>query len=215
MKLDEARWIVRDSILHIGFGTDFDEDKIDRAIKAAGYRFLRETGASITTTDISISSGDETVNLVTTITDFEEHWFLSARIGYDIVEKTTVSQVVTSFEDSVATGQPTHIAFESANSALLHPQPDAGYTLSVTHRQDLIAWTPGVSSNPTLNIPSEFAYDVLWWGARSYLLMGLKGHGDAEPSAVMFDKIIAEAKGKYQGNSGNSADANAVPRRKS
>lgn len=200
MNLDEARNLLRDSVLHIGDAGTFTDEKLDRAIKVAGYRFLRETRASAASTNITITSATEAVNIRTTITDFEVHWFIRARILYKEVKYAPIQTIEQYYAESTPTGQPTLIGFYSNTSAIVYPQPAAGYTMVLNHLQDLVSWTPGVSVQTTLNIPDEYAYDVIWHGARAYLTLGLVGHGEAQPAMEEFKAVIESAKPKFARN---------------
>ncbi len=199
MDLNTATWILRDSVAHIGENDSLDDDKLHRAIQATGYRFNSTTGSAKTTTNVPTVANDETLNIRTTITDFEEHWFISARIGYATVE--LMPEIGTIEREYIAdpnqTGTPKWLGFYSNTSALLYPKPTSVQSIALTYYADFTSFTAGTANNPDLNLPNEFAYDIIWWGARAYLLDGLKGHADAQTAYAKFDTIIEQAAAKY------------------
>lgn len=205
--VQDARAIVLDSIVHTGTAT-FSETKLDRAIIAACDRFLRETRIVRKTSNVSLSDGTTTYSLATLKsggTDFEQliNIMHLAAPGWERIEMVDYNSVRTLFEDNTNEGEPELVAIDGDN-LVVYPTPDAAYTLKVQTYEitDQTNWTIGGTDGTTLavtlNVPDRWIYDVLWWGARSYLLMGAPGHPDARPAMAEFTRvIIPKARGDW------------------
>jgi hypothetical protein len=209
--LSEARSILTDSVLHVG-NTSFSDAKQDRAIKAACQRFIRETKCNYQSFSVPIVSGSASLNVQTTIAGFDIQQFMTARIGYSPVLRTSFQAIEREYAEGVVSGQPTKIAFYAANDAILFPTPNANATLTLTARTNLLAWTDGMNTpnTVTLNVPAEWARDIIWWGARGYMLYGLKGHGEAEPSMKMFGELIQTASAYFGSDQSGLTDRNTA-----
>lgn len=210
MKLDEAVKVLVDSVLHTSDET-FSVEKLHRAIKSAGYRFVRETGCSVTTIAVPLTASTSGLNIQTTIPGFEIDQFYRARIGLQEVKIAPWSMLVREASLLAAEGTPRMLAFNSADDAMVSPTPDQNMMLLLTYRRALFSFTPGASSNPELNIPEEWVWDVIWWGARTQLLFGLPGHTDADPAAAKFEQMIADAKGRFASTATGTIDRNTHP----
>jgi|14BtaG_2_1085337.scaffolds.fasta_scaffold03225_6 hypothetical protein len=215
--VQQAREIVYDSVLHT-YDSSFDLTKLDRAIIAACNRFLRETHVARTSRSISVTTGTIEYDLDDEVgTGFRSDqiigvphiassdWRPLQVVDYDIVRRE--------FDTTAATGRPELVAF-NGDKAVVYPTPDDNYTVTL-QTWDLLnttGWTVGGTDGTTLavtlNIPDRWAHDVLWFGARGYLLLGAPGHPDAAPAMSEFmDVVIRGAKG--EGNRGGSWWASA------
>jgi len=197
--VEEARAKVRDSIVHTGTSS-FSDTKVDRAIIAACNRFLRETRIVRKQTDVSLSDGTTTYSLATLKsggTDFDRLIQIMhlASPGWERVEMSDYNVVRSHLEEDSSEGEPKLVALDGDN-LVVYPTPDASYTLKVQtyELQDETGWTIGGSDGTTLavtlTVPDAWVDDVLWFGARAYLLLGAPGHPDARPAMVEFTRSV-------------------------
>lgn len=196
MALDEATDILTDSVLHIGDST-FTTEKKHRALKGALLEFSRETNCSTATVDVSLGSGDSTLDMTaeTGLGDWTDWQFIRARIGNIPVRKHDWADVLREWEDGTPTpGRPTKFATGAPNDWLFDKATDIAYTFKVTYRRSLVSFTPGTTNNPTINIPPEWLYHAIWWGGRAYLLHGAPGHPDDADALTEFKDLIQRAK---------------------
>jgi hypothetical protein len=63
---------------------------------------------------------------------------------------------------SAATSLPLFFSYETHDSIRLSPVPDDAYTITLTMSQPLISWTFGTTSATTLNIPQEYAIELIY-----------------------------------------------------
>lgn len=197
--VQEARAKVTDSILHTGTQT-FSNTKLDRAIIAACNRFLRETRMVRKSSSLSITSGTITYDLDTLATgglNIEQiigvlhiastDWKRVKLVDYNVVRHR--------HEHESAVGKPSMVAVDGDN-LVVYPTPDANYTLTVQTWEllDQTGWTIGGDDATTLavelNVPDRWIDDVLWWGARAYMLLGAPGHPDASASMSEFSRVV-------------------------
>jgi hypothetical protein len=182
--VEDARAKVLDSILHAGTAT-FTESKLDRAIIAAVNRFLRETRLARKTHSIAISDGVLSYSLAAG-TDLENRTGVAhiASTDWERVKYTDYNNIRHRHEKESAEGKPELIGFDGDNM-IVYPTPDAAYTLTVQtyELQDVSSWTIGGTDATTLavtlDIPDRWVDDVLWFGARGYLLFGAPGHPES------------------------------------
>lgn len=204
--VQQAREIVYDSVLHT-YGGSFNLTKLDRAIIAACNRFLRETRVARTARSVAITTGTIEYDLDDEVgTGFrsdqiigvphiaDSDWRPLQVVDYDIVRRE--------FDTTAATGRPELIAF-NGDKASVYPTPDDNYTVTLQTWDllDTSDWTVGGTDETTLgvtlNIPDRWSHDVLWFGARGYLLLGAPGHPDAAPAMSEFmDVVVRGAKGE-------------------
>lgn len=211
MRLDEAVEILRDSVLHTDQSA-IQPEKLHRAILSAGNEFVRRTACSKARATIALSNGTAEYAVSSTITGFTPDWFLHAYIGHKEVAQNTWRSLKRRYDaGTTPTGQPTELAFDADATMLVYPQPTTSASLVVTYRRPFVVFTPGVGTNPTLNIPDEWAYDVIWWGARSRLLMGLPNHTDAPVAAQQFEALIQDAVTRFNPTTGRLDDRNTHP----
>ncbi|MDB4261468.1 hypothetical protein N9878_01235 [bacterium] len=204
--VQQARAKVIDSILHTGTAT-FSETKIDRAIIASCNRFLRETRLVRKKHTVSIIAGTITYDLDTLVAaglEFQQVMSVAnlASTDWGKVDIVDFDSVRFEHEDNTRTDKPEMIGFDGDNM-VVWPTPDANYTLDVQTYQltDETGWTIGGTDATTLavvlNVPARWVDDVLWFGARAYLLFGAPGHRDAAPAMSEFIRnIIPKAKGE-------------------
>jgi hypothetical protein len=217
--VEEARAKVLDSILHTGT-TTFSESKLDRAIIASVNRFLRETRLSRKTHSISISDGVISYSMATLAAAGTD---LEARVGvahvastdWERVKYTDYNNIRHRHEKESADGKPELIGFDGDNM-IVYPTPDAAYTLTVQtyELQDVSSWTIGGTDGTTLavtlDVPDRWVDDVLWFGARGYLLFGAPGHVDASAAMAEFTRVLIP---KARGDTLRSIDP--IPRQNS
>ncbi len=204
----QARQIVTNSVLHT-YDAAFDLEKTDRAIIAACNRFLRETHVARATNTISALASTIEYDLDTEVsTGFRPDQIIGvphiASTDWRPVQVVDY-EVLRRMHDAVtASGRPELVAFHG-DKAYLYPTPDASYTITLQSWEllDVSSWTIGGTDASTvahtLNIPDRWAYDVLWFGARGYLLLGAPGHPDAAAAMSEFTgTVIPLAKGEGQ-----------------
>lgn len=208
--VEQARQIVEESAIHT-YGGAFDATKVDRAIIGAANRFLRETRVArsqntITTVastveydlDSEVSSGFRPDQIIGVPHIASADWRPVQIVDYGVMRRE--------HDTTAASGRPEMISF-NGDKAYLYPTPDAAYdiTLQSWELLDMTGWTIG-GTDPTtlaveLNIPDRWAYDVLWFGARGYMLLGAPGHPDAAAAMSEFTgRVIPMAKGEGQRN---------------
>ncbi len=217
--VETARAILADSILHTGSST-FSDTKKDRAILSAVNRFLRETRLNRKKQSISITSGTISYSLATleaagtnldnimgTMHIAPTDWREVKLVDYDTIREQ--------HDDHEKTGHPELVGVDGDN-LVVYPTPDANYTLTAQtfELQDMTDWTVGdggaTTLAATLSVPDRWVDDVLWFGARGYLLFGAPGHPDAAPAMKEFTRvIIPNAKGE-----GGAKSIDPSPRRK-
>lgn len=198
MDLVEARKVLMDSVLHADANA-FDVDKQDRALRVSFERFMRETKIARTVGSVTIANAATTLDVTATLTDFRPECLTSA----PYISAENVQLQVVSFDclltrkntSGTTSGTPELIAWLSPSLGHLFPTADAQYTLSVPYWQPFTAFTPGTKTNPTLNVPDRWAYDVIWSGARGALLRGAPGHEDWRAADEQFERLIQEARG--------------------
>lgn len=206
--VEEARKIVFDSTIHTN-ETAFSTLKVDRAIIAACNRFLRETKvarrtdtfATVASTatydlDTEIESGFRSDQIIGVPHIASPDWRPLQVVDYEIVRRE--------HDVTAASQRPEMIAFNGA-TATMYPTPDAAYTIAMRSWEllDTTNWTAGgndpTTRAKTLNIPDRWSYDVLWFGARGYLLLGAPGHTDGPAAMAEFTgSVIPNATGEGQ-----------------
>lgn len=178
--LDEARAELTDSVLHVG-GDTYDPSKLDRAIRAACTHFIRVTNCNKSDVAISLGMGVSTFNPITEVgDDWVEDQFIAAEISMEPVDKLPYREVRMEYEGGVTptAGLPTKFGIRADAVALLDKPTDQAYTLTLTRRTPLLTFTLGLAE-PTgvdLNIPAEWAHDIIWFGGLYYLLRLAPGH---------------------------------------
>lgn len=179
--LTETRLTLRDAVLHIGDG-GFGDAKLDRAIRAAFNRFLRETRIDRTVTQVTIANAASTLDV--TATSGAEAFLPGYLTNIPWMSTTFKSVRPISFENlrqlredsSTASGRPELIAWQSPTLGYLFPTADAEYTLNVPWWKPLTSFdigTQGVWSSTT-------AYDV-----------DDVVQGDGDPDALYYRCIAA------------------------
>lgn len=205
MTLEEARQTLQKSILQVG-DQDFPPDRLDRAIRGSFNRFLRETHVSRTTVDATTVISQVTLDVTAAPggEDFlpgylyaESFISSSGTDQYKEVNKSSWRQVREELQLSQTTGRPELIAWLGPSRGYLFPIPDLAYSISFPFWKPLVNWEIGTpdGSDIELNVPKQYVDDVLWWGARSYLLRGAPGHPEVEAATQAFEMLIDESKG--------------------
>lgn len=149
----------------------YEPQAIDRAIQLVGNRFCRETQCLRAFATKTLTPDSAIVDL-STITDFRPDRLLSAfvagyecplsRIGYDELWRSAVA-------DDTA-GAIEAIAFRDNATCHLWRKPDATpRDLEVHYWRPFTSWNAGDNSNPTLNIPDDYLYEMLAYGVPAIL----------------------------------------------
>lgn len=194
MNASTARTVLNASVLHTE-DNEFPDATLNYAIIAAGSRFLRETNCSILNTTLSVTTSLFTVT--GSITGFHTDQFIEA---YDAATFTLLKwvpyQTIQQLFAITTTTQSTvlsHVAPGPDGQLIFYPVPDGG-GVSVL----LYSRAPFVDQDSFALIPDEWAYQVLWTGAKGYLLQGLPNHPDADIALQAFEQLIQEAKTHFR-----------------
>ena len=201
MTLTEARLTATNAALHITT-THFGLAKIDRAIRDACDRFLKETRAYTLTTSLTLAADASTLNPISTIGDFTIPRFIRAEISGDPITAVPYETIRRRFQGETPVGKPTMIAFRRDDLAQFDKQADQAYTVEATHWVGMQSFTLGTGSpgSVTLRIADEFAGNVVRWGVRAFMLYGAPGHPDAPAALAKFEEEIQKGKEYYASN---------------
>ena len=201
MDIEEARSTLLDSALHISNST-FDNTKVDRAIRDAGNEWLYVTHSDEATTDIALAASVSSVNITSTVSNFTVSQFVRAEISnrdMALVDYQTVSR---RFDGNSPVGQPTMIGFRNDSLAQFDVTTATTHTLNLTYWKQLTAWTLGSTTTAvlgaSLNIPEEFAGNIIRWGARAYMIYGAPGHADADAAMQKWHGLLALGRERYK-----------------
>lgn len=179
--LDDAMTEVRRGALHVSDVDDetgaYDNNQVQRAIRAIGHDLVIHTRCTLTTTDVSLSSGSHIVNLRNTsgLDNFEGTHFITADISGYRVERAPLSAIKRKYEGVTPTGRPKWIAFETPTRAWLYFEPNEAMTLSVAHTPPFTSFTIDTDSpeDVTFNVSDEIMLSgVLRYGAAALLVYG-------------------------------------------
>jgi len=204
--VEQARQKLENAVLHTEVGS-FSYKKLDHALIAACNRFLRETHVVRSSETLALSSGTEEYDLDTAISaQFRPDQILGvmylAADDYSPVQVVAWDVIRREYDTSDASGRPEMIAF-NGDKAIVYPSPDTSYnvTMQTWDLLDQTNWTIGGMDATTraveLNIPDRWVDDVIWFGARAYLLLGAPGHPDAYAAMQEFLRnVIPLAKGE-------------------
>jgi len=98
-------------------------------------------------------------------------------------------------------GEPRAIAFDDATTlAYVWPAPDAAYYLGLTWWEMLTSFTIGTTSAVALNLPDEYLWPVLQWGAPALLEQPDPADRRASPRWQMFLAEIVKLAGRADPN---------------
>lgn len=195
--LKEAEDTLLDSVVH---GGGFATSKLRRAIRASGNRFLVQTGLARQVLDVTVSANSNTVNISSANADFLPGRMFDAPFianGMKLLKVVPFGNIRSEVERSATTSTPELIAFFTTSQAYVYPTAAEATTISLPWSAPLTSFDLDEASpeNITLNIPTQYVDDWLWWGARAYLLMGAQGHPDAGPAMQEFANVIERVKG--------------------
>ena len=164
MNLRRAARIVRQSAK-----SDIETDVIIDAIGLAGNYFLRETKSSKGEFFLNLVPGDETFS-VDDQTDFRPERLLFAetttyqRLDYRTYHEVA-AQYATDSTVSTADGTPKMLAFRTPDKGIVWPTATAAKSqIRIVYYRPLVDIEEH-DVNLKLNIPDEYAYDVLFYGA--------------------------------------------------
>jgi hypothetical protein len=181
------------------------------ATESANDGTYRITGvtATVLTVDLddhlTTKEDDATATFVAGFTDFDAYRL----VGVPYIDDSTNEQVTevkpVSWENLRAyrsdgydtEGTPEWICCaNSRKDAEIFPEADTAYTLYLPYWRPLVTWTPGTSNVITLNIPDEYADDIIAFGARAFLVEDAPGHPDARGAERKFNEMLDEARGR-------------------
>lgn len=171
LSLADARTFARNVVLGVD-DAHFSDARVDQAIKLVFQRALRATHADQSVTDITLSAGSDIVDLPSSIPGFRPQHFLGAELTGNFPELpqaimwSDLPSVNRARALNDQTGPPEHLALRPDSKAVLWPEPDEAYTLSVTHWNELTDFTAGIwpPEDVTLNVPEGWAYEALLHG---------------------------------------------------
>lgn len=182
-----------------GIGAGVSPSNLDRAIRWAGNRWMRETKSVRSIATKATVAATETID-PSTMTDFLPGCLLSAPYIASLNRKLWVvdlSTIINKRNLSSSSGVPEMIAFASSSVAHLYPTPDAIYTLSFHYWLPLTTFTIG-ADNPsaiTLNIPDRYADDIAL-GAAGHVIRPYPGIPNGGDKLGEFERAIQRAKGE-------------------
>lgn len=206
MTLTEARdWITQ--FLRSGASTsDYSAADKDRGLITVCEQFARKTRCVQVAGTVALAA-DSAVADCSALTTFRPERILSAHLtteecelelpGYQNVHQHQIR--------CTGTGKPRRLAFETttATSGIVHPTPDAVYSLRVKWWEPFVSFTAGTGTPDTisLNIPRDFMPQILSLGVPSALQANHPSHGYAGES---WKKYLAyEASMAGAGNTGD------------
>lgn len=183
--------------------TTYADAKKTDALRYAGNLFLRQTQCTITASEaFTFTSGDETVDIGATITDFRPEAFLSMYLtaSWRPVRKRSYGDLIRLYRNDTSTGYPKFIAWDSTSNALVWPDPDANYATRITYVPLLVDLTTG--SN-VINIPDKFIDALLWFGAAPLVEFNNPNAGFQSPAWQRFvNEVIPEARNECRVDTG-------------
>lgn len=174
MNLLEARNITTDGVLHIGNST-FSPAKIDRAIQFALNYFVNETRCVTAKGTLAIQKDAYEVDF-SELDGFQPSFVQHMRIGFRQLQIADYEYVRGELEMGGVAGRPTHIGFETFTNAIISPEADDDYTLTVSWNPPATTWVPGLDVSEAneleLNVPDRLIRPALWYGAAAALVYG-------------------------------------------
>jgi hypothetical protein len=209
MILSAARNVILNT-LHATSGA-FAADEIDNAILLAGNEYVRRTKCTRAYADVTLASGSNTVNIVTTIPLFRSFRWIGGTISHYSVKKVAYETMARDLAEGTAgSGRPERISFPADNEAYLTPVPSEQLTLRVRYYKafgieasngSALSWTPGGTDGTTtggiLNIPEEVVHGVLRFGAVPALVSSAPGVLLRTGEWDRFEQFIEETMGLF------------------
>lgn len=217
MNLTEARLILRDSVLHTG-GSSYDPEKLDRAILAAGNRFVRETNCNSAFATVTFGDNEwvKAAAADLLLTGWIEDQFMAAFQAttfrpLKLVPHRSILRRKAADDTSSATASL--IAFPDSSRISIYPKSSGNQSIDIKRRIPFVSFEPGTATpdDVTINIPSEWIHQFLWTGCRFYLLGGAPGHPDAATAGKDFDELIESAKMHFADNRPGTDDRDVHP----
>lgn len=206
MKLSEARAVVMEMGLHTSHDA-FAAQKIDRAIKTACYKFMRESGWLIARASYTVVQGVSEFSRSSVAFDFypgklknAPHYAVSdtsREIVFSLIDQKSFSQI----RDNTDTeGRPTIMTFPETETITIYPKSDDTYQIFFEYERTLVDFEPGCEepSLVELNVPDDFAYDIMAFGAVAVLIGGAPGHPDWAWRDQKFSEAVARASINYE-----------------
>lgn len=180
----------------VKIGTSFSDGNLDAAILAAWRRLNREARLVRTQTDVAIANGDSSEDLSATISGFSDDLLVAplkittAGGNVHALEFISPQQLVDLRAGTTATGRPQLCSFIQSETLELFPTADAAFTLNVPHVD--------MGTSSVVPVPVHYEDDLLWYGARAYLLRSTPGGKGNPDVAVMreFEAYIQRVKSR-------------------
>ena len=150
----------------------------------------------------TFTSGDETVDIGATITDFRPEAFLSMYLtgSWRPVRKRSYADLIRLYRNDTSTGYPKFIAWDSTSNALVWPDPDANYATRITYVPLLVDLGTGTN---IVNIPDKFIDALLWVGAAPLVEFNNPNAAFQAPAWQRFiNEIIPEARNESRVDTG-------------
>lgn len=210
MLVGEARELVLDGVLHLKRSinrTPYADSKVDHAAKLAINYLLRKTKLDKQSTTVATVASTATVDFSTPIGNFFHtpnllHVRHSSDNNYKKVEQVDWEWMRNMRQISTSENLPTKIAFEINKTAYLDPIPDAAYTLTCVYWMPaileddsgtLFEWVPGTVRKGKINVPDEYLYETLWFGAAAALVGHERENPWARESWAKFEAYVRTA----------------------
>ena len=182
-----------------GDGSGLSTKSIDRSIRWAGQRWMRETRMVRTIGTVNTVANTTTID-PSSMTDFLPGCLLNTPYISSNNRRMWVVELSAIIHQrflSGASGVPEMIAFASSTVAHLYPTPDAIYTVSFHYWQPFTSFAVGLvdGDSVTLNIPDRYV-DDLAIGAAGKLILSYPGIPSGPEKMALFEQSIMRAKGE-------------------
>ena len=148
---------------------------LDMYLKTAFQQMLERTQLGYTTITQATTANTYTYDLSSTT--FLDSRFVYAMIGNKVLKSPDFPTLARYYDTTInpvaPVGEPTSVAFYNHNQMYVYPNPDAVYSIELTYKAPLIAWTEGATDGTTtavvINLPEEAARQCVVYGAAYYL----------------------------------------------
>ncbi|QDU34276.1 hypothetical protein KS4_23430 [Poriferisphaera corsica] len=186
MNLLEAQQTLTDSVLWSG--ESYPKEKLNRAIRYVLQDFINDTKCARKVGVVSVSSGDDVLDILASLPDFNIESMDGIRIGKQpYITQVGVSEILGDYKNHPdKVGEPTKIAFETPDKGMIFPVSDDNYDFSVVYSPPLTAFAVDTNTPETieLNIPDRFIDAALWHGCKAALTRGQTGAKTSEDWAI-------------------------------
>jgi hypothetical protein len=150
----------------------YDESAERSALGLVLHQFMRETRCVLTSRTVPILA-DATSFDVSTWPDFRMERVVRAELvdEWQPVLLKSYATIAKQHRERTTTGAPQWFGWRTHDTGVLWPRADAGYTLRLTYAAPAIdvVITQSSSEDPEINIPEEYLFDVIRFGATAVL----------------------------------------------